>query len=166
MTNLINKVLDILNEMTGIQTVIYDNGHSANVRIDRNPTPAALLYTLPDWTLDISHGTAKERADIQVFFFERVLFDSKAEDKLSVFENTNLLAREFVSILLSDSTVKVLDDEIKVTACYGEFDAMVAGCTINLTLEMKQGECLYTEPIPQPTPDNDDDNDNTQENEG
>ena len=165
MTNLINKILDILNDIDGIQTVMFDNGHSANVRIDRKQTPAALLYTLPEWTLDISHGTAKERADIQVFFFERVKFDSTAETKLDIFENTNLLAREFVSILLSDSTVRVLDDEIKVTACYGEFDAMVAGCTINLELEMKQGECLYTEPIPEPTPE-DDDNDNTQENEG
>lgn len=148
MTNLISKILDILNDMTGIQTVMFDNGSSSNVRIDRKPTPAALLYTLPDWTLDISHGTAKERADIQVFFFERVDFDSKAESKLETFENTNSLAREFVNILLSDSTVKVLDDTIKITASYGSFDSFVAGCVVNITIEEKQGSCIWT---PEPT---------------
>ncbi len=70
MTNLINKVLDILNNIESIQTVLFDNGHSSNVRIDRKPCPAALLYTLPEWFLDIGHGSSKERAEIQVFFFE------------------------------------------------------------------------------------------------
>lgn len=142
MTNLTNKVLAILNDIAGIQTVIYDNGHSANVRIDRNSTPAALLYTLPDWTLDISKGTAREKADIQVFFFDRVNFDSKAEDKLQIFENMNSLARDFIRELLSDSEIKVLDDEVKITATYGEFDAFVCGCVVNITIEEKQGECL------------------------
>lgn len=142
MTNLISKILDILNGMTGIQTVIYDNGHSANVRIDRKPTPAALLYTLPDWTLDISKGTAKEKADIQVFFFERVDFDCKAEDKLQIFENTNSLAREFIRELLSDGDIRVLDDEVKITATYGQFDSFVAGCTVNITIEEKQPSCM------------------------
>lgn len=150
MTNLTNKVLAILNDIAGIQTVIYDNGHSANVRIDRNSTPAALLYTLPDWKLDISHGNAIESAEIQVFFFERVSFDCKAEDKLTVFEDTELLAREFIYKLLNDNEIKVMDDEIKITACYGEFDAFVAGCTVNITIQMKQGECIYTEPAPEP----------------
>lgn len=142
MTNLISKVLDILNGMTGIQTVMFDSGNSANVRIDRKPTPAALLYTLPDWTLDISRGTAKEKADIQVFFFERVDFDSKAESKLETFENTNILAREFIRELLSDGEIMVLDEEVKITAAYGKFDSFVAGCTVNITIEEKKPACL------------------------
>ncbi len=142
MTNLINKVLDILNNIESIQTVLFDNGHSSNVRIDRNSTPAALLYTLPDWTLDISKGTAREKADIQVFFFDRVNFDSKAEDKLQIFENMNSLARDFISELLSDNEIRVLDDEVNIKAVYGEFDAFVCGCVVNITIEEKQGECL------------------------
>lgn len=142
MTNLISKVLDILNNMDGIQTVMFDNGNSANVRIDRKPTPAALLYTLPDWTLDISRGTAKEKADIQVFFFERADFDSKAEDKLEIFENTNSLARDFIRELLSDGEIRVLDDEVKINSVFGQFDAFVAGCTVNITIEEKQPACL------------------------
>lgn len=142
MTNLTNKVLAILNDIAGIQTVIYDNGHSANVRIDRNSTPAALLYTLPDWKLDISKGTAREKADIQVFFFDRVNFDCKAEDKLQIFENMNSLARDFIRELLADSEIRVLDDEVNIKAVYGEFDAFVCGCVVNITIEEKQGECL------------------------
>lgn len=153
MTNLINKVLDILNSTESIQTVLFDNGHSSNVRIDRKPTPAALLYTLPEWFLDIGQGSSKERAEIQVFFFERVNFDSKAEDKLNIFENMGEISREFIYRLLNDSTIRVIEDEIKITACYGEFDAFVAGCVVNITIEEKQGSCLYIEPEPTPEPD-------------
>jgi hypothetical protein len=154
MTNLTNKVLAILNDIAGIQTVMFDNSHSTNVRIDRKPTPAALLYTLPEWFLDIGHGSSKERAEIQVFFFDRVNFDSKAEDKLNTFENMGEIAREFIYRLLNDNTVRVLDDTVKITATYGEFDSFVCGCTVNLTIEEKQGECLYTEPTTEPNEDN------------
>lgn len=142
MTNLISKILDILNDIDGIQTVMFDSGNSANVRIDRKPTPAALLYTLPDWKVDISRGTAKEKADIQVFFFERADFDSKAEDKLQIFENTNMLAREFIRELLSDGEIMVLDEEVKITSVFGQFDSFVAGCTVNITIEEKKPACL------------------------
>lgn len=161
MTNLTNKVLAILNDIAGIQTVMFDNSHSTNVRIDRKLTPAALLYTLPDWNLDISHGTAKESADIQVFFFDRTRLDVKAEDKLDIFENMGEIAREFIYRLLNDNTVRVLDDTVKITATYGEFDSFVCGCTVNLTIEEKQGECLYTEPTPEPEP-----NEDNEENQG
>ena len=164
MTNLINKVLDILDNIESIQTVLFDNGHSSNVRIDRKPTPAALLYTLPDWNLDISHGTTKESADIQVFFFDRTGLDVKAEDKLDIFENMGEIAREFIYRLLNDNTVRVLDDTVKITATYGEFDSFVCGCTVNLTIEEKQGECLYTEP--EPTPESEETSENNETNQG
>lgn len=144
MTNFIYKLQAILNDIADLQTVMFDNGSSSNVRIDRRPTPAALLYTLPDWTINVSKGNAVESADIQVFFFDRVNFDSKAEDKLTVFEDTELLAREFIYRLLNDSTIRVLDDTIKITASYGSFDAFVAGCVVNLTIEEKQGSCIWT----------------------
>lgn len=153
MTNLTNKVLAILNDIADLETVIYDNSYSANVRIDRKPTPAALLYTLPDWTLDIGHGNSKERSEIQVFFFNRANFDCKAEDKLDIIEDMNLLAREFVYTLLNDNTVRVVDDEVKMTSSFGEFDAFVIGVVVKLTLEERQPSCIYTEPEQTPEPD-------------
>lgn len=152
MTNLLNKVLDILDNIESIQTVLFDNGNSADVRIDRKPTPAALLYTLPAWNLDISGGVSRENADIQVFFFERAKFDSKSEEKLDIFENTGDMAREFIYKLLNDSSIRVIDDSVKINAVYGEFDAFVCGCTVNITIEEKQPSCIWSEPTP--TPDN------------
>lgn len=144
MTNFIYKLQAILEDISDLQTVLYDNSSSANVRIDRKQTPAALIYTLPDWTINISKGNAVESAEIQVFFFERVNFDSTADTKLEIFENMGLLAREFIYRLLNDSTIRVLDDTIKITASYGSFDSFVAGCVVNLTIEEKQGSCIWT----------------------
>lgn len=153
MTTIINRLLGILENMSGVQTVMYDNSNSANVRIDRKPTPAALVYTLPDWKVDISHGSARESCEIQVFFFNRVDFDSKAESKLETFENMGEIAREFIYRLLNESTIRVLDDTIKITATYGSFDSFVAGCTVQITIEEKQGSCMYVEN--EPTPEHD-----------
>lgn len=144
MTNFIYKLQAILEDIAEIQTVLYDNSSSTNVRIDRKQTPAALIYTLPDWTINISKGNAVESAEIQVFFFDRVNFDSTAEDKLETFENMGEIAREFIYRLLNDSSIRVLDDTIKITACYGSFDSFVAGCVVNLTIEEKQGSCIWT----------------------
>jgi len=145
MTNLTNKVLAILNDIAGIQTVMFDNSHSTNVRIDRKPTPAALLYTLPDFKIEIGGGVAKERADIQVFFFDRVQFDSTAEAKLEIFENMGLFAREFIYRLLNEKSIIVLDDTVNITAAYGSFDSFVCGCTVQLTIEERQGSCIWSE---------------------
>lgn len=139
---LVNKIRNILSQMTDVQTVIYDNQFSSNLRVDRSPAPYAILYLLSDWTVDISSGVAKEGAEIQVFFADRAKFDCKGEEKDLIVMRMELMAREFIRRVLDDKTIRVTDDTVKLRSSYGSFDAFVVGVSVMLKIEDKQGGCI------------------------
>ena len=139
---LVNKIRAILGSIDDINTVMYDSGWSANVRIDRNPAPYALLYLLSDWTLDISKGVAKEGADIQVFFFDKSNLDAKGEEKDLIVTQMELIAREFIRRVLADNTILVAEDTIKLRSSWGQFDKFCVGVSVTMKLEDKQGGCI------------------------
>lgn len=143
---IVNKVKNILDSMTGLKTVLYQSGFSANVTLDRKETPAALLYLLTDFDVDIQHGTSKESADLEIFFCERTKFDITGDQKDTIITNCTNLAKEFISKLLAEKSLYVNQDSIHCKCTYGRFDCMVAGVSIELKLEERQGSCLYIEP--------------------
>lgn len=148
---LVTKVLDILNGMipttpplTGpyLKTVFYDSGFSANVRIDRKPVPAALFYLLSDWSLDVSTSTVKESAEIEVFFFDVCDFNATGEKKDEIIQDMEILAKDFISAILADSTMKLVSDKVRIQSSYGKFDKFCVGVAVNLRIEEKQAHCL------------------------
>ena len=139
---IVDKILNILNQIDELKTVIYDQDFSANVHIDRKPTPGALIYCLPDWNLNIKTGLTKESADFQIFFFTPTQLDIKAEDKLSDIENMYQITRDFLSKLLKDNTIRVIDDNVVIKATYGKFDKFVCGVSLQIKIEQKQGYCI------------------------
>lgn len=150
---LVNKILSILNSMLtpenpieGVEylnTVMYDSGFSANVRIDRKPMPMALFYLLNDWSIDLSKSTAiKEAANIQIFFADTANFDAKGEDKDLIVSRMELIAREFIRKVLADRSIVVVDDKIKLQSSYGKFDKFVVGVSVSFKIEERQSSCL------------------------
>lgn len=144
---LIDKVLTILNSLESISTVIYDNTFGANLRIDRQPAPYAILYLLKDWNIDISKGTSKESANIQLFFATPTMLDVKAEDKVDDIDNMAQIAKEFLYLLLQDNTIIVEDDSVVMRSTYGQYDKMVVGVSLELRITEKQGSCMW---VPEP----------------
>lgn len=149
--NLVNKVKTILAGMIPetppltdpyLKYVMYDSGWSANVRVDRNPTPAALLYLLSDWKLDVSTQTVKESANMQIFFFDVTNLDAKGEEKDLVVQRMETLAKEFIANILADKTIVIKSDKIKIESAYGRFDKFVCGVTVQLEIEERQPSCL------------------------
>lgn len=142
MTLLVDKILNILNNIEDIKTVIYDQDFSANVRLDRKPMPGALVYALNNWNLNIKTGLTKESAEFQIFFFTPTQLDITAEDKLSDIEKMYSITLEFLSKLLKDNTIRVLDDTVNIKATYGKFDKFVCGVSLQIMVEQKQGYCI------------------------
>lgn len=150
---IVNKVLDILNGMLPpenpeqgveyINTVIYDSGFSANLRIDRKNGPYAIFYLLSNWEIDLSNTTSvKEEADIQVFFCDKANLDAKGEDKDIIIARMETLARTFIGEILSDRTIEITDNKVKMFSSYGNFDKFVVGVSVNFKLKARQAECL------------------------
>lgn len=137
-----DKILSILRSMPSIKTVIYDSGFSSNVRIDRQEDPIGLLYLLTDWDLDISSGIKKEVAEIEVFFCKRSKLDIKGEDKDVTVTEMAIIAEDFISRVLADTTLKVEDDSIQMHSSYGRFDAFCVGVSVKIRIGEKQGQCI------------------------
>lgn len=151
---IVNKVKDILNTIDGLKTVLYQSGFSANVTLDRKETPAAVLYLLTDFDIDIQHGTSKESAELEILFCDRTRFDITGDQKDTIINNCTDLAKEFISKLLAEKTLYINQDSIHCKCSYGKFDTFVAGVSVELRIEEKQGSCLYIEPEPEPDEDN------------
>ena len=155
------KVLEILETMRvagDISTIMYDSPNSANVRLDDSPEPIALLYLISDWDIDIEHGVSKEIATVKLFFAKRAEFDVKGEEKDLIVSEMSLLGREFISNLLAEHDLRVVDDVIHMRNVWGKYDSFVCGVEISVKIEQKQGSCLYVEPEPEPEPEPNEDN--------
>lgn len=139
---IVTKVRDILNSMNSVKTVLYDSGFSANVRVDRNtPLPAALMYLLNSYEIDISKGLKKESASVQVFFFKDCPLDAKGEDKDTILSALEPVVDEFIT-LLTNSELKIDTDSVRIKSTYGSFDKFVIGYSVELELSVKQGTCI------------------------
>lgn len=139
---LVQKILNILNNINDLETVMYDSGFSANVRIDRKPLPAALFYLLNDWTLDATMTTVKESANIQVFFFDTCNFDAKGEEKDVIVQRMEDIAKEFIADVFADKSIVITDDKIRIQSSYGKFDKFCVGVSVQFRIEEKQASCL------------------------
>lgn len=139
---IVDKILDILNSMDGIETVLYESGFGSNIRLDRRPTPAAIVYLLRSFDIDLSNGLRKDRVDIEVFFCTRCDFAAKGEVVKADMESLEPLVDEFVSRVLSDKELVLEGERISVTTAYGSFDSNVCGWSLQMKVGEKQGRCL------------------------
>lgn len=143
MNVIVDKVLQVLNSLNGVNTVMYDSGFSANVRIDRATPPFALLYLINQWNVDIAKTTSvKETANIQVFFFEPVNFGAKGEEKDIVVKKMYEIARDFIREMLEIKGLTINGTNVPISSSYGKFDKFCAGVVVELSLTEIQGKCL------------------------
>lgn len=139
---IVDNILSKLNSIDGLETVFYESGFGTNLRIDRKPTPAAVLYLIQGFEIGLNGGIRKDNVDLEVFFFDRIDLAAKGEAVQSKMDELLPLVNGFVSLLVSDKTLVLDGDTIKVQAAYGQFDTHVCGWSLQLKLAEKQGHCI------------------------
>ena len=140
-----DKILDILDSMTEgsdalLKTFLYESGFGANVRLDRLPDPAAILYMMQSWTLDTTTKLKHPVVECEIFFCKRCDFAAKGEKTKEVMDTLEPVVDEFISLLLSDKSIIV--NEIRAQTAYGRFDCNVCGYSLQFTVKDKQGVCI------------------------
>lgn len=144
-----DKVLNILNSIDGIKTVIHDNAFSTNVRLDRNPTPAGILFMIQEFSVNIKSGLRRDSVDLEIFICDRCDFAAKGEVVETTLNGLLPMVNEFITLVLEEKSWVVDGDEIPVKMSYGKFDTNVVGFSIELKLTERQGHCLeHTTPTP------------------
>lgn len=141
---IVDKILDILNSMSDVETVLYESPSYTNIKLDRKPGPYAILYLLTDMEIDLSRGYAVEGCDVEVFFADLVKFDADGPTHQAVVDRMLGIARQFISLLLAERGLK-FDEKIELKTAYGKFDKNVTGVSLALHLEERQGSCVDSE---------------------
>ena len=139
---IVDNILSKLNSIDGLETVFYESGFGTNLLIDRKPTPAAVLYLIQGFEIGLNGGIRKDNVDLEVFFFDRIDLSAKGEAVQTKMDELLPLVNGFVSLLVSDKTLVLDGDTIKVQAAYGQFDTHVCGWSLQLKLTEKQGHCI------------------------
>ena len=139
---IVDNILSKLNSIESLLTVFYESGFGTNLRIDRKPTPAAVLYLIQGFEIGLNGGIRKDNVDLEVFFFDRIDLSAKGEAVQAKMDELLPLVNGFVSLLVSDKTLVLDGDTIKVQAAYGQFDTHVCGWSLQLKLAEKQGHCI------------------------
>lgn len=139
---IVDNILSKLNSIDGLETVFYESGFGTNLRIDRKPTPAAVLYLIQGFEIGLNGGIRKDNVDLEVFFFDRIDLSAKGEVVQAKLDALLPLVNEFVSLLASDKTLVLDGDTVSVQAAYGQFDTHVCGWSLQLKLTEKQGHCI------------------------
>lgn len=139
---IVDNILSKLNSIDGLETVFYESGFGTNLRIDRKPTPAAVLYLIQGFEIGLNGGIRKDNVDLEVFFFDRIDLSAKGEAVQAKMDELLPLVNGFVSLIVSDRTLVLDGDTVKVQAAYGQFDTHVCGWSLQLKLAEKQGHCI------------------------
>lgn len=122
----------------------YEDKPTANVRLDGNkPSPTALLIQITNWEMPTDRLNIREKADINVTFLEKESkMDSGGLQQDAIIDRMKDLAVDFISRLLADKTLKVLDDTVTVKSVFHRSDSNRTGVNISLEVEERQGRCL------------------------
>ena len=141
-----DKILSILNSMTvgtdpSLKTVLYESSFGANIRLDRNPDPAAILYLMKGFEIDYSTGLKYDKVDVEIFFGKRCDFAAKGEVIQSVLDSVELIISEFISLVFAEKSWKI-EGKIVAQTAIAKFDCNMAGYSLQLTLVDRQGECI------------------------
>ena len=139
---LTNKILNILNSITGIKTVLYESGYGTNLRLDRRETPAAILYMLQEYTIDLAKGVKREIVDVEVFICDRCDLAAKGEVVQQKLDTLQPYVNQFVALLTSEKTLLLDGDSINVQMAFGKFDTNVCGYSLQFKASERQGGCI------------------------
>lgn len=141
---IVDRILDILDSMEAVQTVLHESPSYTNIKVDRKPAPYAILYLLTDMEIDLSRGYAVDGCDVEVFFADLVKLDADGPTHQAVVDRMAAVARQFVSLLLADKSLR-FGDKVELKTAYGRFDKNVTGVSLLIHAEDRQGSCVDSE---------------------
>lgn len=143
----IDTILQLLRDDSRIGTVLYESPYSANLRIDRLPSPYAILYLVQSMDVDVRGSRYFKTLDIELFICKPTDLSAKGEDVQAACDDLMPIVETFISNLYDS---RLFDfDSVKIRQAFGRFDKNVSGIALEITLKERQPTCFSeVEPIP------------------
>ena len=136
----IDTILQLLRDDSRIGTVLYESPYSANLRIDRLPSPYAILYLVQSMDVDVRGSRYFKTLDIELFICKPTDLSAKGEDVQAACDDLMPIVETFISNLYDS---RLFDfDSVKIRQAVGKFDKNVSGLSLELTLKERQPTCF------------------------
>lgn len=146
---IVRKLTNILQQMVDdtdclLQSWQYNNMSKAAQRLDNKlPNPTALLVQISDWTINLKMATKREASEISVFFLDKEpKLDNEALYQDITVDNCSDMAIDFIKRVKNDTSLRIMEDTIKVKSVFYQSDSNRSGVCIQFRIEETQGECL------------------------
>lgn len=146
----IDTILQLLSEDSEIKTVLYESPYSANLKIDRRPSPYAIVYLVQSMDVDVRGNRFFRSLSVEVFFCEPTDLSADGYRVQSVCDNMVLRAEDFLHRLKDTRLFEF--ENVTFRQAVGRFDKNVSGIVCELELKEKQPVCFTELPEPEPTP--------------
>ena len=149
----IDTILQLLNEDTHIATVLYESPYSANLKIDRKPSPYAIVYLVQSMDIDVRGSRYFRTLDLEVFFCKPTDLSADGATIQAVCDQMMPMVEDFLHRLQDTRLFEF--DSVKCRQAVGRFDKNVSGLVLELTISERKPVCFteLPEPTPEPTPD-------------
>lgn len=134
------KVRAIAKKMNGIG-YLFENWHTANVRIDSKMLPVMLNVLPVTGTIRVD-SQLRDYPNCLFAFMDKVELDANGDDANSVVERCKAYAEEFILRLNQSGMFEPISGEVRYSVFYDRLDVNVAGVTIEVTLRERSGIVL------------------------
>lgn len=145
---IVARIIGILDTMVSedvIKSRIYQTAAKTNVEIDYEKTPAAVMYCVSKWAIDLKLGIVRERAAIGIGFVKRQpQLDFDGESNETIVDECKVIAVDFIRRLKADDSLQIISDSVDCTTVYDEYDTNVTGVWVSVEVKDNGGECLDT----------------------
>lgn len=139
---LIKKIRQSVEAFTDLECIYHDGGEIGRL-IDRSPLPCAYMFLLTDAQEVEYQGQSVERADVAVFFCDKTDFDFDSADNEEIIQRCRRSALQWLQGLRGTDVLRVLSVG-RSERVYDQFDVIVTGFGLRLTLEEVEGVSTCT----------------------
>ena len=144
--NVIRNILDgmVEDEYCDLQSWQYNDMATSNVKLDsKKPSPTAVCYQITDFEYDLNTGIRRERANVLVAFLQKESkLDAEGLEQDQIIKEMSDIAFEFMSKVMSEGSLRILNDKIKLKSTFLRSDSNRTGVVLELELEEKSGTCF------------------------
>lgn len=128
------------------ENLYYGSPEAVNVQLEQMYQPTAIVYLLGRQQLNTYGAYFRERLQIAAFFVEPVVYDDEERGLGEVIDRCKQRAYRWLHSLYTSRDFRLVQigDTQRV---YDEFDTIVTGFAVNVTLEEIQGTAMPCEDV-------------------
>lgn len=140
------KIIEILEGLQTdgyIDSYLFEDKPTANVRLDSRGDVAGILYQFVDFDLDFSSGLLKESAELNISFLikDRKL-DSSGEEEYDIISEAKEIMLEFIRRVRELKEYTIVEKTLNIRSVFLTTDSNRSGCNCQFSLKSKQGSCF------------------------